>query len=388
MVQYSEPGQFNTYIPSHEATAYMVSGYGRNIEDFAINRYMAIRPVDKSMGFWLRWKSEQALRVQSTTLNDWAWPDGDERPRGQDNLEQFEFEEFKTTRFAPGFTIGRKTVEQADWPLQEYQTKVIGQQMMTGRTLYAANALLNATWTTNCANVDGAGGNLTNNGSTNAPILTSGQNWTNGTSTSPNIKKTFQYVLNVITKVTGGAVNVNDIVCVISPDTAIAMSQSPEVNDVMARSIYAMPNLTGELWFNEEWAIPDKLYNVRIVVDKTTYISTDKILGITPLTGYGYVIPSGAAYFLTVPRSTDKDGRPKVLVEPNNRPEANERGGERNKANYFPVIATICMFAYEEMTMEMFDMPIDRLVFGSCVSDFDIQMSSWKGGFQALRCIG
>ena len=80
----------------------------------------------------------------------------DDRPRGQDNLELFEFEQFITvSRYAESFTLGQRTLDQADWPLHEYQTKQIAAQMMTGKTLFAANALLTATWNTNQANVDG-----------------------------------------------------------------------------------------------------------------------------------------------------------------------------------------------------------------------------------------
>lgn len=380
---YSEPGQYNTFTASADATAYMLTGFGRNIQDFAINRYMEIRPVTKSKGYYLRWKSEQAARVRYSDLRDMVWPDGAERPHGQDNNELFEFEGYTTQRYADSFTLGKKTLEQADWPLHEAQASVIAQQMMTGRTKFASNFLTGATWGANQANVDGAGGAL--NG--NAAILGSGHNWTNGTSTTPYLKISIQFGFNVINLMTLGSINISDLVLVMNPNTAFSVSQSPEVNDIMARSVYALPNLTGEI-FNDAYGLPERLYGVKVIVDKTVLISTRKTVAAAPLSSYGYVIPDGAAYLLTRPPSKSKEGKELAFVKENTRPDADLDGNEKDKSNYFPVMSTLVGFFYEEMSIEAKEFPWDRLVSGSVVSDFDMQLSSPKSGFQFLRCAG
>src|SRR6185312_9449221 len=145
---YSEPSGYNTFIPSADATGYMISGFSRNVESFRVNRWSEKRPVNKGKGFWLRWKSQQAARVRYGDMREHVWPDGADRPTGQDNLELFEFEPYVTKRVAPGFTMGSKTLDQTDWPLKEAQTQLIGSQLMLDRTLFGLNALSTAAWGT------------------------------------------------------------------------------------------------------------------------------------------------------------------------------------------------------------------------------------------------
>jgi hypothetical protein len=367
----------------------MVSGYGRDVSSFDLLRYLEIRHVTKSMGFWLRMKSEQGARVRYNNLADMRWPDGAERPRGQDNLELFEFEKYQTERYAKSFTIGQRTLDQADWPLREFQTKQIAQQMMTGKTVAAQNFLATAPWGPSQANVDGNGGTLGGN----AAILGNGQNWSNGTSLAPNIKISIEYATNIITLLTVGTLKLDDLAMVISPATAYAMSVSPEINDIMARSIYAMPNLTGELWFNRQYALPDVLYGMRLIVDRTVQITNDKLVTPAPLSAYQYVYPKGTAYVLTIEesRAITKEGKVgKIIptVKKNNRSEADMAGGERDPSNYYPSLATLTGFFLEELTVESQSFPWDRLDSASIVSDFDLKLSSPKGGFQFQRVLG
>lgn len=385
---YTEPGAYNPYLPGSgfaDASAFMMSAYGRDVKTFAVNRWHEIRPVVKTKGYFLRWKSEQAGRSRYSDLRDSAWAEGTPRPRGQNNLEQFAFIPYQTKRYQDSFTIGSLTLGQAGWPLQNMQTQMIGQKMMTERTIFAANALANATWNTNQANVDGAGGNL--NG--NAALLPSGQNFTNGTTTTPNIKIAFQKAFNIIKKVTLNAVNINDIVVLISPDTAIQMAQSEEINYVMAHSQYALPNVTGDLWYNEEYALPDRLYKFRIVVDATVYLDTRKTLSDAPLSSFNWVIPTGSVYFLTIPEARNEKKEIIPTVRDNMvKGTENLPDGESDAANFYPVLSTLVGFYQEEFTMEGKEEPFDRLVMGACTTNFDMQLSSWKGGFQMLRALG
>jgi hypothetical protein len=382
---YSEPGPNNVFLPTAEATAYLTSAFGRDPKKYAVNRWTEIRPVTKEKGYFLRWKSEQALRSRYGDLRDKVWAEGTPRPRGQNNLEQFAFVPYQATRFQESFTIGSLTLSQADWPLHNMQTQVIAQQMMQDRTIFAANALANAAWASNQANVDGTYGAL--NG--NAALLGAGHNFTNGTSTNPYIKIAFQAAFNIMTKLTGGAISIRDVAAVMSPDTALAISVSGEVNDIMARSQFAMPNLTGDLWFNEEWAIPDKLYGFRIIVEKTVQLTTRKTFVDAPLSAYSYVIPTGTIYFVTIPEKRDEKGQVAANVTPNMVPGSEKmEGGEDKKENYYPTTSTIVGFYLEELTIEAMEFPWDRLVSGSVVSNFDMQLSSWKSGFQLQKCLG
>jgi hypothetical protein len=387
---YSEPLGENTFIPTFEATAFMASAFGRNMANWTINRFLEIRPVTKTKGFFLRWQSEQAARTPYTDWRQWLWADGAERPRGQDNLEQFEFEPYQCKRFSPGFTIGRQAVQQADWFLQEAQMQVIGQQSMTLRTDMAIAALNGTNWQTNVANVDGAGGAI--NG--NPALLASGQNWTNGTATNPNIKRSLLQVVNIINKLTLASFRPGDLALIISPDTAIQLAVAPEINQVMANSVFAMGNITGGIWFNEKWGLPDKFGGVRILVDETVNILNHKnVAGVpSPLTDYKYAVDlfgAGTAYIVVIPEERNDQNQPIPRVRANEVPfAAGANGEEQNKNNYFPVLSTLVGFFFEELNVEARDLAWDRMIQGSVVQNFDVQVSSWKSGFMLQRILG
>lgn len=369
-MSYQEPGSGNVFIPTHEATAYMVSGYSRNINSFRSLHWQEIRPVTKTKGFFLRWKSEQAARDRYGDMREWVWPDQNDRPNGQDNLESFEFEQFKTTRYAPTYTIGKRTLDQADWPLEEAQTKLIGHQMMTGRASIAVATLTAATtnnlWEGNEANVDGSDGAL--NG--NAALLTSGQNWGNGTATVKNIQNSIFQAVIAINKATLGVISFNDLVLVLSPDTARRMAISAEVSGVMSNSVFAATQLeNGGIGNpNQEFGLPPKLGGVRVIVDDTVQITSRK--GAATLTNQ-YILPTGEAYLLT--------RRPEEMVGKNSQVSLDDNGNENE--DFFPVYSTVVGFYYEEMTIEAMADPWNRKVSASVVSDFDNQVSSFKGAF-------
>lgn len=375
-MSYQEPSQYNVFIPTHDATGDMVVGYSRNIKDWAWNRYGEIRPVTKSKGYFLRWKSEQAARVRNDDGRDWVWTEGADRPTGQDNLESFEFEGFTTVRFAPGFTLGRKSAQQAGWALQEAQTQAIGQQQMTLRVRKTFKALslltTNNKWEGNEANVDGSAGVL--NG--NSAILGNGNNWSNGTVANPYVKISLQFAVNKIIQATLGTIGEEDLVLVFSPDSAYAISQAQEIQSMLSNSIYALPNIEGGIRNqNANYGLPPRLYNIRVEVEKTVVITSRK--GATTTTR-AYAIPKGDAYLLTR-REGDH-------VRDNEREDGD--GKERNKENYFPVYSTIAGFFFEEFTIEAQDDPWNRRIQGSCVSDYDIQITSPKGAFHFGHCFG
>src|SRR5579859_7667319 len=112
------PGGFNTFVPSFDATGNLVVEFSRNPKDFALNQYITLTPVKKSVGYFLRITAEQAARViNSALLTDFVWPDGNDAPNGAWGTEAFQFFPYNTTRYAFPFRLGYKAVEQADWKI-------------------------------------------------------------------------------------------------------------------------------------------------------------------------------------------------------------------------------------------------------------------------------
>lgn len=111
------PGGSNTFIPNHRATNGLVIGFSRNVEDFALNQYIKIAPVDQDQGVYLNLTAEEAGRVLSSDLSEFVWPDGADRPMNNDGTELFAFEPYRTKRYGFGYKLGYKAKNQAEWDI-------------------------------------------------------------------------------------------------------------------------------------------------------------------------------------------------------------------------------------------------------------------------------
>ena len=93
------PSGSNTYVPSFDATGQLVVSFSRNPKEFPLNKYIAITPVKKSSGYYLKLNAEQVARVTYADLKDHVWHDGNDAPHGEWNNEKFEWLNFNTTRY-------------------------------------------------------------------------------------------------------------------------------------------------------------------------------------------------------------------------------------------------------------------------------------------------
>jgi hypothetical protein len=351
------PSGTNTFVPSAEATDGLIVGFSRNVSKFAINRYTQIVPVKESVGKFLKMRTEQFVRAPFSDARDNVWHDGDDRPTGVANLVPFEFEPYLTTRYDIAFTLGRKTIEQAQFAIQPIHVQMEASQMMVKRTNLALNALGNATWANHQANVDGNFGTL--NG--NAALLATGKNWTNGTPTDPHVKICLQTAALQINKDTQGVVEPNMLKLVISPDVAFAISQSPEIQAAFIQSQFALGQTDGtDRNINRGWGLPSHLYDFEVEVEGT--VKDLSRFGDTS-TNSVYAVPQGFAYLVA---------RPGALV------------GIEGARNF----STVVGFFYEELTVEAFDDPKQRRIEGHVTSDFQYQVVAAQSGFQFQHVLG
>jgi hypothetical protein len=336
-----------TFIPDHNATGGMIVGFSRNTKDFVINRIIEIRPVKKSVGVYLTWKSEQAARRPFTDAADRVWADGADRPTGIGNLEEFEYAYYKTERYAYAFTLGQKAVEQADWAIQPAHTGVVSQQCMTDRSILAMSALDGATWNDNTSAVGTITGSTSNN-------------WFTGTPQDPYIKQSLMAGALQIHKATLGTVKPKDLILVIPPSVAEKMSRSEEVHTYLKESPFAMAQIRGDSQSNNgQWGLPDTLYGFKIEVEDTVKITAKKGATANP----GYTAPTDTAFLIS---------RPGELV--------GVEGG--------PTFSTLTMFAYEEMTVETMQDANNRRVQGSVVTDYAMVLTSPKSGYKFTGVFG
>lgn len=344
---YSVPSGTNTYIPSLITGGLMV-GFSRNVDDFPINQYLQIQRVDKNIGYYRTFKSEQAARFIDADLANHVWADGAPRPTGIDNLGAFTNTPYFTQRYAWAFTVGDMAVQQADYDVLLTHARDAAQEAMTARAYMSYAALAAATWTPNTSDVDGG-------------LLAGGKNFTNGTTSEPHIKSVFNAASIAILKSSIGVIKKGDLIFVCNPNDARKMGESPEVNDYLKSSPFAYPNLAGDGSLVDQYGLPPILYGVKIVVDDTVIITSRK--GAASLVN-GFAFPDGTGYLLSRPGSLE---------------------GPTGAA----ALSTLTGFFYQdEMTAETFYNANDRRTEGSIIENYQIQVTSPKSGYMLGKLNG
>jgi len=200
-------GGLNTFVPTFsEATGLIQTEFTRNVNSFALNRYTKLVPVSTVSGYYLKINSDEAVRVVDE--NDFRWAYGEDRPTGVNN-------DFETAKVAA-------------WDIVAQHARSRATQLMTLRTQRALNVLTTAgNWTNNVnyfADFDALayGTATTTNGV-----------YDSDSSTATGVQKLFQTAIEKIMVNTGGAVQPQDIICVMGPQTAHKLSQTAQLRELI-----------------------------------------------------------------------------------------------------------------------------------------------------------
>jgi hypothetical protein len=334
------PSGYNTFVPSFDASGKLVVAFSRNPKDFALNQYVTITPVKKSAGYYLRVTAEMAARVlNSATLADFVWPDGNDAPSGAWGTESHSWFPFSTVRYAYPFRIGYKAEQQADWKILALHAAFAAQDAMTARSVKVVNKLFDSSQydSSHVSTTTALGGGF----------------WSAGTGANPIIKKCINLAAQQINKDTLGRVKMKDLQLVIDPVIADAMSRSQEIHQFLGNSVYALAEVRGDSPNqNAMWNLPSKIYGVPLVVEDAVQLTSRK--GATRATQY---VPGGNTAAIVT-----------------------RQGGLTSEAGG-PSFGTIHLFAYEEMTVEQKDDPDHRRISGRVVDDFDVQVVAPATGY-------
>ena len=321
-------GGLNTFVPTFsEATGLIQTEFTRNVKTFALNRYTKLVPVTQTSGYYLRINSDEAVRVVSE--NDFAWAYGEDRPTGINN--DFEFTQYTTKRFEKGFTIPYETARVAAWDIVAQHARSRASQLMTLRTNRALGVLTDsANWTASTnyfVDYDA----LTSE-STASGIYTSGND--------SGVQKLFQKASEKILINTGGAVQMNDIIAVMSPATAFKISQTAGMRDIL--KYQAGVNLAQGNGVFSRYGLTPTLFGIGdVVIEDAVKITSQK--GATKAASY--ILALDTVLFVS---------RPQGLV------------GVEGGASF----ATFTNFVYEDMTVETMDDPKNRRTAGSIVDNY------------------
>lgn len=328
----------NTFVPSHEASGSLITGFSRNPKKFRLPQYVKYIPVKQSAGYYMTINNEEGARIVNTNLNDFYWGDGSEAPMGNDNLESFTFNKFYTKRYAFPFNIGNKATEQASWEVTAVNAGFMGMKAMTARTQFAWNVL-------------GTTGNWSSN--TDTATNTAGGLLDAATTANPYIKKLFRAVSENILKATNGVVQRDDLICVMNPHTAGLISESQELIDHFKNNQFALAQVRGDAPNqNGQWGLPDQLYGVKVLVEDAVKVTTRK--GATR--SASYVCPATDIVFLARP-------------------------GQLQGMEGIPEFSTAQFFFYEEFTVEQKEDPDNRRTLGRVIDDYDFQLCQPLSGW-------
>jgi hypothetical protein len=263
-----------------------------------------------------------------TDVNEFAWPLGNDRPVGK--MNQHDFVSFTAARYAFPFYIPNETVKQAAWDVVAQHARSKAQLAMTARSMRTATALTGSAAVTSFTNA----GNYYATGTANSGVGA----WT--ASTGNNIQRGIQTALQRISLATGGAVRgETDIMMVISPTIANALSQTLEVRDYVKNYPAALPFLQGADTF-AKYGLPPNLFGVQVVVDDSVKVTTRKGAASTTRS----FVYGNSAVFVS---------RPGGLV------------GVEGSTSF----STVQIFAFEDMTVENWDDPYERRMEGRVIDN-------------------
>lgn len=342
------PGAQSVFVKTFDGSGRLTVDFSRNVRDFAINKYAQIQPVNKIAGYWRKSTIEEEGRILNTDLSDRMWADGAPRPDFYGETESSQFNQFLCKRYTWGVTLGALTIDQADWAIAEEYSVKKAQQAMTGRAQLGITALTTvASWTTNLSSHTIDVTTISDSSGTN-----SGK-WSASTSARQDIKRSLNYAANQIILDTLAAINVNDLMIVMSPNCARALAQTQEIVDHIKGSPDALAQIRGELpGENAIFGLPDKLYGFPLIVEKTVKVTSRK--GATRLASY--VMP---------------DSTPVMVARP----------GSLVGLFGAPSFSTLGFFMHEEMSTEVLQEPLNRRTVISLVENYDVQILSYESGF-------
>lgn len=279
------PGAINTFVPNHAATQNLVVDFSRNISDFGINKYTKLIPVKQMTGLYQEMTVEERGRVLSADDAEHDWPDGADAPDSNDGTESFQYKSYTTRRKAYTARLGNLSIEQATWEIVAQHAAIKAQQAMTARTKAVVNLLTTsgnyaAAHTSAVASISGNTGT-----------------WALSTSSRQDIKRSLNYAVKQIGKATLGRVKKKDLVLVISPDCATEISECQEIVEMLKSSVHSKGYIDGDLWNNDDWGLPPKLYGIPVVVEDAVNVTTAK--GVT--TNKDYVMSGSSAALVARP---------------------------------------------------------------------------------------
>ena len=337
------PGGSNTYIPSWEATGLLIK-YTRNPAYFRINKYVKEMKVPNDQGYYLTLGGDDPYRIVS--VNDYLWGDGVDAPGGRQEAQAFGFAPYRTARYCFPFTLGRKGVQQAEWPILAEHAAMVAAKAMTVRTM------LNTTLATTAANWSGTG--YTNTGN-------AAGSWSTSTVANSYIQASINAACIAIEQASGGIVTDEEALQItINPTNARNyISVSPEYKQYIQGSPDALAAITDQRNPNRKYGLAPYLYGLGLVVENAIVVTSPKPGNVpSPAASVrSYIWPAATAVI---------SSRPQGIVAP-----------DEQTLDF----STFAFRFFEQMTTEQKSDPDQRREIGRVVEDYTVTLQAPQTGY-------
>jgi hypothetical protein len=341
------PGAYNTFVPNAKSSGNLFVDFSRNVNDFACLRYCQPVPVQQTVGIWYQMGLDQRARVTEDDSAKQLWADGTPRPKDNGNDEYFEEKSFRCSRRSYSSTLGKMTSEQAAWDERDRRSRMLAQQAMTVRTNMILAKMSDPSQydTSHVADLSSPGA-----------ITGVTGNWAASTSARLAIRRSLNHIKNRITLDTRAAVNSDDLVLVMSPDTAEQIAVSQEVVELIKQNVGGLKFLRADDDFPKDtYGLPPRLYNTDVVIEKTVKVTSQK--GLVTQTA-SYCLPLGTVIVAHKPDSLEG-------VE-----------GGRSFST-----CSIHIYRDDDLAVETDDIRWDRLTNIAVTDNFDISMTAPVTGY-------
>ena len=329
-------GAPNTHVQSFEATQSLIVSFSRNPDKFQLPRYVKYVPVENQTDLYLQLDFDNPVRVIGDG-EDSIWPDGDDAPSGADTNDGFVWKSYIAQRHAQPFRMGNIAAQQADWDIIATQGHSAASRAMTLRTKKVLDLLTNS-------------GNY--GGNTDSATDLGGGLWGAATSSNLYIKKALMAAVSAIVKATNAAVQMKDLLLVLSPDLAMAMSETDEIHNYTKSSPAAEIVLEGQDR-RDNFGLPRFLYGLETCVEDAVLNSNKK--GAASQTK-NYIMPENDAIIVSRPGGLE---------------------GVLGLSSF----STVSLFFVEELNTETKADEWNRVTRGRVTDNYDVQMTAAPAGY-------
>lgn len=343
----------NAFIP--EATGQAIA-YVRDKSQFKLNEYVQLVNAPEPQVAYAVLDPDQPVRV--VTDQEFAWPDGQPRPRPQNNTGNFVWNLVTVNRRNYGYMVGEQALSTAKgWnPKAFFNAQILNQAMTNVTQRFITLAETVANWGSNTADA-----NTLNGGA---------GTWDKGSNdpASPNflaIKKSTLTALKAVVLATNGMVKQNDLILVISPGLAEAAANTSEIHSYLEKQERAIKVLEGEEPnINASWGLPSKLYGFKLVIEDAVRV-TER--------------PNAAG----TPASTNR-----VFVKSDKSAVICSRPGGLDGNYGSPSFSTFQRYFWKyEMAVESFQEAKDKLYECHVVDQFVEVLAAQRAGFLITNCL-